>query len=447
MNAFLCDMTGEDLPRGKARMSVLEKQVIKLGLDRVVVLLERLGNPQKRLKFIHVAGTNGKGSVCAMTARILRCAGFRTGLFTSPVISDDREQFRVNGEMISKEDCSRLERTVQRACEDMEDSPSEFEKAVALAFLYFVEKNCEFVVLEVGLGGEDDATNVIDAPEVAAIVNIDFDHMGFLGNTLTQIAQKKAGIIKENTSVVTAEQKDEIMAVLRERCTATNSRLIPTSAMQIQVKEKGLSGLCFDYAKEDRTGDEGLQNLRLSMVGDHQCKNAAVVLQVIACLREKGYSIPVEAIRDGLEGVRWPGRFEVISKEPLVIIDGAHNPDGIRALSHNLKEYCPREKFVFIVGILKDKDYQEMLRQMLPFADSFVTIEPDNPRAMSAGECGAAISACGFTGEIFVSADKKQAVSEALRIAGDKCIGVCAFGSLYSVGALRTAFGELLKQE
>ena len=447
MNAFLFDMTGEDFPGGKARMSVLEKRVIKLGLERVVVLLEKLGNPQTRLKYIHVAGTNGKGSVCAMTAGILQCAGFQTGLFTSPVISDDREQFRVNGEMISKKDCSRLERTVQRACEDMEDSPSEFEKAVALAFLYFVERKCEFVVLEVGLGGEDDATNVIDAPEVAAIVNIDFDHMGFLGNTLTQIAQKKAGIIKENTTVVTTEQKDEVMSVLRERCAATNSRLIPTSATQIQVKEKGLSGLCFDYAKEDRTGSEVLQNLRLSLVGDHQCQNAAVVLQVIACLREKGYSIPVEAIRDGLESVHWPGRFEVISRKPLVIMDGAHNPDGIRALRHNLKEYCPGEKFVFIAGILKDKDYREMLGQMLPFADSFVTIEPDNLRAMSAGECGAAISDCGFTGEIFISDDKKQAVSVALGIARDKGIGVCAFGSLYSVGALRAAFGELLKQE
>ena len=179
--------------------------------------MEKLGNPQERLKFIHVAGTNGKGSVCAMTARILQCAGFLTGLFTSPVISDYREQFQVNGEMISKEDFSRLAETVKRACEQMDDPPSEFEKAVALAFLYFNEQHCDFVVLEVGLGGTDDATNVIGTPEVAAIVNIDFDHMGFLGNTLAEIAEKKAGIIKEAGIVVTADQKEEVMTVLQER--------------------------------------------------------------------------------------------------------------------------------------------------------------------------------------------------------------------------------------
>ena len=204
-------------------------QVIRLGLSRMEVLLEKLGNPQEQLKFIHVAGTNGKGSVCAMTARIFQCAGFKTGLFTSPVISDYREQFQINGEMISKEDFSRLAEKVKHICDQMDDPPSEFEKAVALAFLYFNEFHCELVVLEVGLGGTDDATNVIGTPEVAAIVNIDFDHMGFLGGTLTQIAKKKAGIIKEAGTVVTADQKEEVMTVLQERCAAMHARLLRTS--------------------------------------------------------------------------------------------------------------------------------------------------------------------------------------------------------------------------
>lgn len=409
-------------------------QVIRLGLERMEVLLETLGNPQNSLKFIHVAGTNGKGSICAMTARILQCAGFQAGLFTSPVISDYREQFQVNGEMISKEDFSRLAEQVKQACEQMSDPPSEFEKAVALAFLYFNECRCDLVVLEVGLGGTDDATNVIGTPEVVAIANIDFDHMGFLGNTLTQIAEKKAGIIKEDGIVVTAEQKEEVMTVLQERCAEKHAGLVKTSASQIRVRAKSLDGQCFDYKKQ--------KGLTLSLLGDHQCENAAVVLAIIDCLREKGYDLSDDAVVEGMESVHWPGRFEVVSKNPLLIIDGAHNPDGIHALSHNLREYCPDEKFVFITGILKDKDYHEMLKQMLPFADSFVTIAPDNPRAMSANECAEAIRTCGFDGEVVAPTDTRQAVSVALQMAKEKGIGVCAFGSLYSVGTIKTAIEE-----
>lgn len=421
-------------------------QVIRLGLSRMQVLLEKLENPQDRLNFIHVAGTNGKGSVCRMTAEILTRAGYQTGMFTSPVISDYREQFQVNGELISKTDFSRLAQSVKQACEQMDDPPSEFEKAVALAFLYFRECHCDLVVLEVGMGGTDDATNVIGTPQIAAIVNIDFDHMGFLGNTLAQIAEKKAGIIKEAGTVVTAEQKDEVMAVLEETCAAKHAVLIKTAASDLKVKEKNLDGQCFDYVKTTDRGIKGLQNVKLSLLGDHQCENAAVVLSIMDRLREKGYDISERAIREGMGNVHWPGRFEVVSKDPLVIIDGAHNPDGIRALSHNLQEYCPDEKFIFITGILKDKDYQEMLKEMLPFADSFVTIAADNPRAMSARECAEAIRACGFDGEVLVPTDTGQAVSVALQRAQEKNIGVCAFGSLYSVGSLSAFIQDEMKR-
>ncbi|MDD7177817.1 MAG: folylpolyglutamate synthase/dihydrofolate synthase family protein [Lachnospiraceae bacterium] len=417
-------------------------QVIRLGLERMEVLLDKLGNPQEKLKFIHVAGTNGKGSVCAMTARILQCAGYQTGLFTSPVISDYREQFQIYGKMISKDDFARLAEMVKDACEQMDDPPSEFEKAVALAFLYFAERQCDLVVLEVGLGGIDDATNVIRTPEVAAIVNIDFDHMGFLGNTLVEIAQKKAGIIKEHATVVTTEQKPEVMAVLQERCTVMHATLIQTSAADIRVREKSLAGQCFDYENKCYKGSIRRQNITLPLLGDHQCENAAVVLAIIDRLIQKGYDISLDAIREGMKSVRWPGRFEVVLKDPLFIVDGAHNPDGIDALSHNLKEYCPGEKFIFITGILKDKDYNEMLSQMLPFADSFVTITPDNPRAMSAEECAQAIRACGFGGEVLVSTDTAQAVFEALCLTEKKHIGVCAFGSLYSVGKIKSAIEQ-----
>ena len=421
-------------------------QVIRLGLSRMEVLLEKLGNPQNHLKFIHVAGTNGKGSVCAMTAQILQCAGFQTGLFTSPVIADYREQFQINGRMISEDDFARLSETVKQACDHMDDPPSEFEKAVALAFLYFHERQCDLVVLEVGLGGADDATNVIGTPEVAAIVNIDYDHMGFLGDTLTQIAEKKAGIIKESGIVVTAEQTDEVMTVLQERCAAKKARLIRTSAKQIRVREKSLDGQCFDYEKKNSADRKQLQKISFSLLGNHQCENAAVVLEIINCLIIMGYSISQDEIYEGFRSVYWPGRFEVMSKDPLVIIDGAHNPDGIHALSHNLKEYCPGEKFVFITGILKDKDYHEMLKQMLPFADSFITIAPDNPRAMSAEECAEAIRVCGYDGEVVTSTDTRQAVDLALQMARDKSIGVCAFGSLYSVGTIHASIQSEMKR-
>lgn len=417
-------------------------KVIRLGLSRMEVLLQNLGDPQEHLRFIHVAGTNGKGSVCAMTAQILQCAGMRTGLFTSPVISDYREQFQINGKMISGEDFSQLAETVKRACEEMSDPPSEFEKAAALAFLYFEQARCDLVVLEVGLGGTDDATNVIGTPETAAIVNIDFDHMGFLGNTLAEIAEKKAGIIKEAGTVVTAEQKEEVMAVLQERAAAKHVGLRIASASQIRVREKDLGGQRFDYERKSGEGVKLLKDIVLSLPGDHQCENAAVVLEIIHCLVEKGYDIPDRAIREGMRSVRWQGRFEVMCKDPLFIIDGAHNPDGIHALYHNLRTYCPDEMFVFLAGILKDKDYHDMLKHMLPLAESFVTIVPDNPRAMSAGECADAIRSCGFEGEIVIQADTRQAVLTALERAKEKRIGVCAFGSLYSVGALKSVLEE-----
>ena len=419
-------------------------RVIRLGLERMDTLLERLGDPQKHLRFIHVAGTNGKGSVCAVTAQILQCAGYRTGLFTSPVISDYREQFQVDGELIPQETFARLADTVKQACDYMDDPPSEFEKAVALAFLYFVETNCDLVVLEVGLGGADDATNVIDTPEVAAIVNIDYDHMGFLGNTLEQIAQKKSGIIKEGAVVVTADQQDVVMDVLERRCREMHATLIRTSAKNVRIIEKTLDGQRFIY---DGNYDDGMDagGHTLSLLGDHQCANAAVVLEIIRCLQMKGWHISDSAVRKGMKTVRWPGRFEVLSKDPLIIVDGAHNPDGIRALSHNLGEYCAGETFIFITGILKDKDYHEMLLQMLPFAHSFLTIAPDNPRAMSADACAQEIRMCGFDGEIEAFTDKQQAAAHAVNAAIQTGHPICAFGSLYSVGALKEAILKNIK--
>lgn len=404
---------------------------IRLGLGRMHKLLENLGNPQDDLKFIHVAGTNGKGSVCAMTAQILQCAGFHTGLFTSPVICDYREQFQVNGQKISQEDFIRFTLQIKNVCDDMPDPPSEFEKVVALALLFFKQSKCDFVVFEVGLGGAEDATNVISVPEVAVITTIDFDHMGFLGNSLEEIALQKAGIIKKNGTVVLAKQATEAMKVLCEVCRKQGAKVYETEVTKISIRDRCLDGQYFDYKNH--------QNMKLSLLGNHQCENASVVLEIMDALIEKGYVITETAICQGLQNVTWQGRFEVVKREPVFLIDGAHNPNGITALRDNLQVYFPGEKWMFLTGILADKDYSAMLKQMIPLAAGFVTIAPDNPRAMSAVDCAEAIRKLGFEGEILPIENIGDAVETVLKRARDEQIGACAFGSLYSVGAMKLA--------
>ena len=407
---------------------------IRLGLERIKELLELLGNPQDNLKFVHVAGTNGKGSVCAMTAEILKSAGYCTGMFTSPVIWDYCEQFMIDGQIITEEEFCAYANEIKQVCDKMTDHPSEFEKCVALAFLYFWRKKCDIVVLEVGMGGDLDATNVISSPEVTAIVNIDYDHMGFLGNTLAEIAEKKAGIIKENISVVVAEQNSEVMQLIRIRSAQQDAMCYETSIKDIQITDTSLRGQVISYKK--------YRDIELALLGKHQSENMAIVLEIIDCLIRKEYEISENAIRQGLKQVHWKGRFDVFSADPVVILDGAHNPDGIEALKYNLLEYFPDKKFVFIVGILRDKDYRSMLGQMIPFAEAFVTIEPNNARAMSAVECAKAIRDAGYAGEIDVSANYSDAIKKAYSLSKGMH-PICAFGSLYSLGELYEKFDKI----
>lgn len=404
---------------------------IKLGLDRIRILMDLLGNPQDSLKFIHVAGTNGKGSVCAMTSEILIKAGYTTGLFTSPVICEYREQFKVNGEMITEDEFSILTEQIQVACDKMEDKPSEFEKAVALAFLFFKDKSCDLVVLEVGMGGNDDATNVINNTLVSVITNIDYDHMGFLGESLLEIAKKKAGIIKAGSDVVFAEQNDAVMELITCVCMEKGTAFKRTTKSNITIIEETLSSQVFDY--------KDFNGIELSLLGRHQCENAAIVIELMECLKEKGYNVDDDSIYDAMKQVKWPGRFEILSKEPLFIVDGAHNPNGIDALCANLDAYLPEEKIVFVVGILRDKDYNSMLKRMIPYAKGFVTIEPRNPRAMTSMECARAIQAAGFVGDISIEYDHQRAIKSATLMSKEQN-PICTFGSLYNVGAIKEAF-------
>lgn len=409
-------------------LSSSKSRGIMLGLDRVRMLLQYLGNPQEDLKIIHVAGTNGKGSVCNMTRAALTKCGYKTGQFTSPVVYDFREQFVIDGEFITESAVADMVEKIKAVADKMEDAPTEFEMLTALAFLYFKEEKCDFAVIEVGMGGIEDATNVIKKPEVAVIVNIDYDHMNFLGGTLLEIAEKKAGIIKPDVDVVIADQKIEVVDYLRNVCESKKCNYAISDNSVIKIASQNIDGTVFDY--------KDFSQVKVSLIGEHQTKNAAVVLEIMTVLKNKGYNILEDTIRNAFTNMYLPGRFHIISKEPLFIIDGSHNPHGIKALTDNLNKYFPNEKFNFIVGILGDKDYTQMIKATIPFAECYIVTKPDSPRALEPFACAAAIRNSGFTGEIIVPENHAQAVEKAIEKNRENLKGICAFGSLYNVHKL-----------
>lgn len=409
---------------------------IMLGLERVKKLLDGLDNPQDKLKIIHVAGTNGKGSVCSMTAKILQASGYKVGLFTSPVIFDYREQFRINGDMILEDEFSNIVGEIIPVVEAMEDQPTEFEIIVAIAFMFFLRNNCDIVVMEVGMGGLLDATNVFDKPLVSVIVNIDYDHMHFLGESLEEIANNKAGIIKKECPVVVADQCEEVLGVIKNRAKEKNAPIYITDNSRLEILEQDIDITKISY--------KNYKDVSIALVGEHQTRNAAVVFEIVERLCEFGFSISINSIKRGLLEVKWPGRFEIYSKKPLVILDGSHNPHGIAAMTENIEKYFSDRKFVFIVGILADKDYSQMIQKTIPFAKAFVACQPDNDRALDANECKVAILKAGFGGEIFCEKESEKAVSKAIELLGEDKTGICVYGSLYNIAGMKAAFDRLL---
>lgn len=405
----------------------------RLGLERIQELMARLGDPQKQLHFIHVAGTNGKGSVCAMLAAVLQRAGYVTGLYTSPHLQTVHERMKVNGVNISDEELIELVREVKPAADRMEDSPTEFERITAMALVYFQKKGCDVVVLEVGLGGRLDSTNVIEAPDAAVITHIALEHTEYLGDTRAKIAGEKAGIIKEGAPVILYRQSEEVLQVVRQVCQDRRAPLTVTQPEQMALRSDSLDGQCFDY--RDRA------DLRLALLGPYQLDNAAVVLDCVDVLnRERGYHIPERAVREGLEQVCWPGRFEVLMTRPLVIVDGAHNPDGVEQLARSVRTYLPGRKATFVMAVMADKDYRDMIRTVAPYARGFVAVAPDYGRALDAESLRSAMeeetglpSLCGGS------------IRGGLRLAMQASApedAVVVFGSLYQVGEVRTYFGK-----
>ena len=403
----------------------------RLGLDRTRELLHAIDDPQKQLKFIHIAGSNGKGSTCAMLDSILRAAGYRTGLYTSPYIQDFCERIQVNGQNISGEDLGRITEQIRTFADRMEDHPSQFELVTAIAMQHFLEQRCDIVVLEVGMGGELDSTNVIDCPEAAVITNIGLEHTEYLGDTLEKIAAAKGGIIKPGCTAVCYESAPEVMRTLEQICERQNADCRIARAEDLHELSHSLEGQRFTWKGKEYS---------VPLLGPHQLRNAGTALETVAALRDNGRSIPEAAVEAGLRTVRWPARFELLRREPLFIVDGGHNPQCAEALCRNLEEYLPGKQFMFLTGVLADKDYRQMLDLIAPFAEEILCVTPDSPRALPAKDLAAEVQKRGIPA--YACESIQTGVQEALKRGKD----TVAFGSLYMAGRVRTVFPQQVKK-
>ena len=405
-------------------------------LDRTRNLLAMMGNPEKKLKFVHIAGTNGKGSTAAMTASILTRAGYRTGLYTSPYIYRFNERIQIDGEQIADEDIVDITAWVKELAATLPDHPREFELVCCIAFEYFHRKNCDIVVLEVGMGGEFDATNVIECPEVAVITNIGLDHTAFLGNTLEAIAETKAGIFKEGGHAVVYRGTPGVEAVFERICAERHMTLRKADFDTLVSREISLFGQVFDCGER--------KAIELPLLGEHQMFNASVVLSVMDALTERGWQISEEHIRTGMRTVTWPGRFDIVSREPLFIIDGGHNPQCIEALVKNIRDYLVGRRVIALVGVLADKDYADMFRPVMELVEQFVCITPDSPRKLEADDLARYLRGVGAQAE--GCGDMDGGIRRCLELAGKDGAVLC-FGSLYSIGAVKASLDAVLAQK
>ena len=401
------------------------------GLERINALLDEMGHPEQTLKFVHVTGTNGKGSTCAMIASVLRKAGYRTGLYTSPYITRFNERMQINGEMIPDEELCAITAEIKPLADRIFEQPTEFEMVTAIAFAWFARRQCDIVVCEVGMGGEFDATNVIGAPEAAVLCNIGLDHTEVLGDTLEKIAATKSGIIKSGCDAVLYRSTPGVEAVVEQRCSEVGAALHKVDFAGLHLRSRSLEGQIFDFG--------GLTGLHLPLLGEHQMHNAAVALTTLSVLQKRGWKISEDDIRQGFACVVWPGRFQIIGREPLFLIDGGHNPQCIQALAQNITDYLPDRPLTILTGVLGDKDYHCMYRSVADHAAEFITVTPDNPRALTAQELAGYLSSFG---KPVTACDT---VDEGVRLAIDhagKSGTVLCYGSLYLLGDVIRAVEE-----
>ncbi len=408
---------------------------VKLGLKNITVLLDLMGNPHKNLNFVHIAGTNGKGSTAAFISSILKEAGYRVGTFTSPYLERFTERIKVDDSEISESDVARITEFVRGKVNAMIElgynHPTEFEIVTALGMQYFYEKKCDVVVLEVGLGGRFDSTNVIDSSLVSVITAIGYDHMNILGNTLSEIAFEKAGIIKPSGEVVMYPQPREAEEVIEDVCAQRGATLHKVDFDSAKIVNWSVDGQVFHYDK--------LRNLKIALIGRHQVRNAVMAVEACRIISQKGYTISEDAVRRGLEKARWPGRMEILKKEPIFMIDGAHNAQGAGILKEALDEYFPDRRRIFIFGVLRDKDYMSMIKTVIPGADTVIAVTPDSDRALPASDLAILLEP--YCKNIHVSDTIVSAVMKAFRLSSKNDV-ICAFGSLYYIGKIRSMLRE-----
>lgn len=407
------------------------------GLDRIKSLLELMGNPQDRLKFVHVAGTNGKGSTCAIISQVLKAAGYKTGLFISPYIVDFCDRMQINGKMISHEDLIECVESIFPLIEQLKEQGiviTEFEFVTAIAFKWYADNNCDIVVLETGMGGKLDCTNVIKTPLVSVITSISLDHTAVLGDSLELIAIQKSGIIKQDGNTVFYPQEEIVNRVIEMYAVEYNNSILRADTVPLNVKEYKITGTVLQY---------GGRELKLNLIGRHQLKNSKTALGAIEILRrEKGFKITDDNIAEGFSKAVMPARLELLSEKPVVLLDGAHNPDGMYALSGAIKDYLPGKKIVCIMGMLKDKDSNSSLEYLDGLVDAVITLEPDNPRKQTSYEL--AEKAVKFFDMVYPMENFDLAVKRALNIAGENgAVVVC--GSLYLASQLRPILMRNLK--
>lgn len=408
----------------------------QLGLKSIQNLMARLGDVQNQVPAIHIAGTNGKGSVGAMLSAVFCEAGYRVGHFSTPDVFSYEEEFRLNGKPIEKERLAEIFTQVADTCRLLvaagNPHPTRFEVETAAAFLWFYEEKCDVSIIEVGMGGETDATNIIRDPMVSILTSISMDHMGFLGDQLTDIAKIKSGIIKKGCPVVFMEQQEDVKKVIQDRCREMENPFICS-------KRSEAYDIAMDQGQLTFSWKNGWKKLSLGLAGDFQIDNAVCVLNALEILKHSYSRLGERAVRHGLAEAKWPGRFEKIGDEPEVYLDGAHNEDAVRKLKKTIELYLPKKKILYIMGVLADKDYEKMIQIMFRAGDRVITVTPNNPRALD-GKCLAEQLQAHKINAISCE-NIKDAVSYVLREAKRSDV-ILAFGSLSYLKEIKEAFAK-----
>ncbi|MBQ7918892.1 MAG: bifunctional folylpolyglutamate synthase/dihydrofolate synthase [Lachnospiraceae bacterium] len=408
----------------------LSKYGIKPGLDTIKELCRRVGNPQDDLQFVHIAGSNGKGSTLAFVSTILKCAGYKVGRYISPTIFEYRERIQVGERPISRKRLCELTEQLKAVCEEMVADgfhhPTPFEFETAMAFLYFKEMVVDIVVLETGMGGRGDATNLITTTKVAVLASISMDHMQYLGDTLEKIAWEKAGIIKEGCLVVSQRQEAAAAGMIQRECEEKRAELTFVEPEKLKKVRSSLSGQKFNYGK--------YKDLQILLLGTYQIENAMLAVEVAEALGRCGFVIAEDALYKGLKETKWLGRFSVISKKPYFIVDGAHNEDGAKKLAESIAFYFTNKRIIYIMGILRDKEYEKIIELTAKYADQIITVKtPSNSRAMDSYELASEVAK--VHPSVTAAASLEEAVELAYLLAGKDDV-ILSFGSLSYLGAM-----------